>query len=136
MAEASGRVLTAGVELSDEWYRRVRAWCDPVFVAADCGFEWSGQNGALLWEADPHEFATKYPDSRIAESYGGDLAGVHCIDYWVYLDTPGSARVSVEGWDLPELLIQLRGWPDADGRALAAIFGRILGVSVAEQQPA
>jgi hypothetical protein len=121
--------------MNDGWVAKVRAWCDPVFDAADCGFAWNGQNDALLWEAEPARFAAKYPDAGIKDSYGGDISGVHCIDFWVYLDSPGFARVSVEGWNLPELHVALRGWPDTDGRSLAALFGRILHQPVPEIAP-
>jgi hypothetical protein len=118
------------VLLNDAWLERVRAWCDPVFDEADCGFVWNGQSDALLWEADPARFAARYPDSGIVESYGGQWGGVHCIDFWAYLDKADFARISVEGWNLPELFVEVRGHPDLDGSGLARVFAMILGVSV------
>lgn len=122
---------------SARWAEQVCAHCDPVFAAADVGFERQLQHPgpgsddvtALLWEADPERFAARYPESGIDESYGGSLADVPCIDYWVYLDEPGQARISVEGFGLPELLVPLTGHGTADGRQLAAVFARILGVA-------
>jgi hypothetical protein len=123
------------MRLDEDWYGRVRAWCDPVFDAAEWGFVASAHNEALLWEADPAKFAARYPESRVIEAYGGDLADVHCIDFWIYMDRPGYARLSPDGWDLPELHVPLLGWAEADGRSLAAVIGRILGVAVAEPPP-
>lgn len=83
---------------------------------------------AILWEADPERFATNYPDSGIVETYGDQWPDVHCIDYWAYIDRDsGRCRLSVEGWNLPELLIELRGHGGFDGTAIAHTFARILG---------
>jgi len=70
----------------DAWADAVRRWCDPVFDAADCGFEWNGsahdkaddgQSTSLLWEAVPQRFAERYPDSGIVEQWGGEEHGRH-----------------------------------------------------------
>ena len=58
--------------------RGLPALCDPVFEAADVGFvrqvQYAGPGyrrvDAMLWEADPEQFAARYPDSGVAESYG------------------------------------------------------------------
>ena len=122
-----------------QWAAEVCAYCDPVFEAANVGFVRQGQSdtdadssvgGAILWEADPPRFAEAYPDSGIVESYGAEQwDGVGCIDYWVYVDADDSlCRLSVEGWNLPEVLIRARGHGGFDGMAIAAVFARVLGI--------
>ena len=60
----------------------------------------------------------------------GPGVGPHCIDYWIYLDHPNRrCRLSVEGWNLPELWLDLHGVGVWDGPALADTFARILGVT-------
>src|SRR5262245_8933835 len=101
----------------DQWAERVCSLCDPVLAAADVGFERqvhtdqsSGRVATILWEADPHQFAAKYPDSDIVDSYGDQWDDVHCIDYWVYVDADDEVcRLSVEGWNLPEILVRATG---------------------------
>ena len=117
----------------DAWAREVTAWCDPVMEAADVGFvrqvmhDEPGVVTAILWEADPARFAAAYPDSGIVESYGTDQwAGVHCIDYWLYVDP--RPRLSVEGWNLPDLYVDLTGYGGLDGSAVACVLARVLGV--------
>jgi hypothetical protein len=63
------------------------------------------------------------------ETYGEEQwRGVHCIDYWAYVDHEArSARVSVEGWNFPEVTLDLPG-NALDGFRLADLFARILGV--------
>ncbi len=124
--------------LGELWAKEVVQACDPIFEAADVGFV--GQVGyagdqrqevvSLLWEADPQRFADRYPESGIVETYGeGQWRGVHCIDFWVNLDLPNRrCRLSVEGWNLPELWLGLRGVGAWDGPAIADTFARILGV--------
>jgi hypothetical protein len=125
--------------VDDAWVEQVCTTCDQVFDAVDVGFVGqvlrSGPGDApaiaLLWEADPQRFAERYPDSGIVESYGGPEAyvGVHCIDYWVYLDGPDDhCRLSVEGWSWPELLVPITGQADLDAAAIADAFARILRV--------
>lgn len=113
------------------WSERVRAWCDPVFAAADCGFTWNDSVGpeALLWEAEAELFAARYPDSGIVESYGAEQWPAPCLDYWVYVESR-TARLSVEGWDFAEPRITLTGDGDVDGKAIAAEFARILRVDL------
>jgi hypothetical protein len=123
----------------DTWAEAVHRWCDPVFAAADCGFEWNdsahyrgddGQTTSLLWEADPERFAERYPDSGIIESYGEDHWPPPCIDYWIYVDPPaGSAELSVDGWAYWPEPIPLSGDGEADGRLLANRFAEILRVN-------
>ena len=120
------------------WVAAVVEACDPIFEAADVGFvrqlqyadEQHSQVDALLWEADPRRFAERYPDSGIVETYGEQQwPGVHCIDYWVYVDHAHQrCRLSAEGWNLPELWLDLRGHGEADGAAIADTFARVLAV--------
>lgn len=111
--------------------------CDPVFEAADVGFERQITYGptrdtvaGVLWEADPAQFAARYPDSGIVESYGPDQwPDVTCIDWWVTVDsTTQRVRISVEGWNLPDLWIDLSGNGTQDGCELADVFARLLDV--------
>lgn len=120
-----------------EWARGVVAACDPVFLEADAGFrphdglaeEMPGAVTSLLWEADPRSFAARYPESPIVESYGDQWSGVHCIDYWVYVDAETrSCELSTEGWNLPQIRLGLSGRADVDGMEIAAVFRRILGL--------
>jgi hypothetical protein len=116
----------------------VCAYCDPVFVAAQVGFvrhvqpqpNASGAVAAILWEADPSKFAAKYPDSDIVESYGEEhWGGVSRIDFWLYVDADDEvSRLSVEGWNLPDILVKASGHCAMDGMSIPAIFARILGV--------
>ena len=123
--------------LDDAWADEVVRSCEPVFRAADVGFVHQVGYGdderrtvsALLWEAEPHRFAERYPDSGIVDSYGDQWPGVHCIDFWVYLEPDvGRARLSAEGWNLPQLHLDIRGIGSVDGADIADTFARILGV--------
>ena len=124
--------------LDAHWAEDVALLCDPVFEAADVGFSRQVQHAdeqgrvvtALLWEANPTRFAEKYPESGIIESYGAERwSAVGCIDFWVYLDRDkNQCRLSVEGWNLPELILHLSGHSGLDGSGIADVFARILGV--------
>lgn len=115
------------------WLDAVVAACDPVFEAADVGFARQVMRDgdavqSILWEAEAVEFAERYPDSGIIESYG-DQWPAPCIDYWVYVDSDdGTAHLSVEGWGLTEKAVPLSGDGAADGRAIASIMAGILRV--------
>lgn len=123
----------AGV-FDQSWWEAMVEACDPVFAAADAGFARQPiRDGetvtALLWEAKAVEFAERYPDSGIIESYG-DQWPATCIDYWVYLEADTQqARLSVEGWGLIGELVPLSGDGKADGRAVASAMARILRVA-------
>lgn len=124
--------------LGEQWADEVAQACDPIFEAADVGFvrqvtyanDDKHEVISLLWEADPQRFADRYPDSGIVETYGEDQwQRVHCIDYWLNLDQPNRrCSLSAEGWNLPELWLDLRGVGAWDGPAIADTFARILGV--------
>ncbi|MCW2983945.1 MAG: hypothetical protein JWR63_1515 [Conexibacter sp.] len=121
-----------------QWAAQVCQSCDPVFATADVGFvrqrfaedQEDRHVGSIFWEADPAKFADRHPDSGIIESYGEDQwSGVGCIDYWLYVDAEDAiCRLSVEGWNLPEILLRATGHGGMDGMAVAAVFARILGV--------
>lgn len=125
-------------DLDGPWAESVATACDPVFEAADVGFvrqlAWGDLDqqvvAAILWEADPQRFADRYPDSGVIESYGAaQWPDVHCIDYWLYVEhDPPRARLSVEGWNTPELRLDLDGRGAVDGPRIAAEFARILRV--------
>ena len=109
--------------------------CDPVFASAEVGFvrqiqrKPDGEVDALLWEADPELFAMRYPDSGTVESYGDRWPEVHCIDYWVYLDREGQARLSTEGWYDAQDVLALTGDGVADGVVIGTAMARILRVA-------
>lgn len=134
----AGPMVVAMMAFDGRWAAEVCSRCDPVFASADVGFVRQGQFdgepyirvGSILWEADPAMFALKYPDSGVVESYGEDQwAGVGCIDYWLYVDADdGACRLSVEGWNLPQIILKSHGHSSMDGMAIAAVFARILGV--------
>lgn len=120
--------------LDKRWGDAVFRLCDQVFKQADVGFEGRFRAGdtvtAFLWEADPRQFAARYPDSDIIESYGEEQwPGVHCIDYWVYVEPEQNrCRVSVEGWNLGEFFVETTGHSAHDGHNLASVLARILQV--------
>ena len=109
--------------------------CDPVFASAHVGFvrqiqrKPNGEVDALLWEADPELFAMRYPDSGIVESYGDRWSEVPCIDYWVYLNIEGQARLSTEGWHEVGDVYALTGDGVADGVVIGTAMARILRVA-------
>jgi hypothetical protein len=120
------------------WAEAVAGACDPIFEAADVGFvrqvqyadEQHTQVVALLWEADPRRFAERYPDCGIEETYGEQhWPNVPCVDYWVIVDHANQrCRLSVEGWNQPDLWLDLRGDGNWDGAAIADTFARILAI--------
>jgi len=124
------------ITFDQSWIDQVCAECDPVFAAADVGFvrqlvgDADGGTTALLWEADPPRFADRYPDSGIIETYGPDQwPGVHCIDYWVHLESDRDrVRLEFEGWNLPALSLDVSGRAARDGAEIADTVARILGV--------
>lgn len=86
----------------------------------------TGVIGDMLWEADAVQFAERYPDSGIIESYG-DLWPAPCIDYWVYVDTRERlAALSTEGWSFDNQQIPLSGYGPADADRLYGHLARIL----------
>ena len=118
----------------DAWIDAVCAACDPVFESADVGFVRQlslsdpGQVAAILWEAEPLLFASRYPDSGVRESYG-DQWPPPCIDQWLYFEPElAQVRLSLEGWDLPEIHVPVTGHGSGDGVAVARLFARILAV--------
>jgi hypothetical protein len=123
-------------ELDRVWVAEVCGVCDPVFAAADVGFERQVHEEpdrgitALLWEAEPERFAARYPDSGISESYGDQWFQVTCIDFWVYLDgAPGQARTSTEGWSADQdTTLALTGDGFRDGLKIGTVMARILRV--------
>lgn len=124
--------------MGKRWADSVTHACDPVFEGADVGFvrqvqyadDQQNEVVHLLWEADPRRFAERYPESGIVDTYGeGQWETVHCIDYWINLDQANRrCRLSFEGWDLPELWLDLHANGERDGAAIAATFARVLGV--------
>ena len=116
------------------WRDAVRLRCEPVFLAADVDFRWNdtvwsaGPQPALLWEADPVRFASRYPESRVQEAYG-DQWPPPCIDYWIYVDPAEmTARLSGEGWHGMQDVFDLTGEGAVDGTMLAARLSQILEV--------
>lgn len=116
------------------WIAAVVAACDPVFAAAEVGFvRQFTRDGeavkAILWEANAIQFAERYPDSGVLESYG-EAWPAPCIDYWVYLNTEAmEACLSVEGWGLRDEVVHLSGDGEADSLTIASAMARILRVS-------
>lgn len=123
---------------SQEWVEQVVRECDRVFAAADVGFlrqemPESGDVGAVvrsvLWEADAELFDAKYPGAGMRASYGEQQWPPPCIDYWLYLDEwPENARISVEGWGFPEVVLRLHGHPGFDAMSISAVFAKVLEV--------
>ena len=121
--------------LDERWGTAVFASCDPVFAAADVGFDGrfsleGATVSAFLWEAEPRRFAERYPDSDIIESYGAQQwPDVTCVDYWVYVEPEKNrCRVSVEGWNLCEFFVDVTGDGHRDGMDLASLLARILAI--------
>ena len=119
------------------WAEAVCSVCDPVFESADVGFvrqlhsePVSGGITSLLWEADPRRFAERYPNSKIVDSYGQDQWPPPCIDYWVYVDEETQqARISVEGWNVGDQVVDLSGDGVRDGLIIADFVAGILRVT-------
>ena len=110
------------------WFDAVRAACDPVFEAADAGFDWNesafsdGEEPTLLWEADPVPFAARYPQLEMEESYG-DQWPPPCIDFWVTVSrSDQTASLDLEGFRDPAQPVALTGDGSVDGARLAGIF--------------
>ena len=113
--------MTKGFE--PEWSAIVCRRLDALFYSTAAGFSRSspaqpvtGVVDDLLWEADPLQFAERYPDSGIVESYGEQWPAP-CIDYWVYVDVETRmATLSTEGWshDNQEIALSGNGAEDAD----------------------
>jgi hypothetical protein len=121
--------------LDAAWAQAVCEACDPVFAAADVGFErqihQEAGHGitALLWEAVPQLFAERYPESGIVESYGGQWPSVSCIDSWAYIENDGvQARISTE-MQFADRVVALTGVGPIDGKAIAVVMATTLGVS-------
>lgn len=133
-----GRAATsvAVVGYDERWATAVCESCDPVFEAANVGFVRHAPSvtdsrvNAILWEAEPEKFAARYPSSDIVESYGEEQwPEVHCVDYWLHPDPDkGVLRLSMEGWNLPEVLLRSTGDGRFDGMDAAAVFARVLDV--------
>lgn len=123
-----------GSQLDRTWAEAVCSVCDPVCASADVGFvnqilEEPGRGvTALLWEADPHRFAERYPNSGVIESYGHDQWPPPCIDYWVYVNPEArQARISVEALSDDET-VDLTGDGLGDGQDIGDVLARILRV--------
>ena len=106
------------------WVAAVRVACEPVLEAADVGFALndsaSAEGRALLWEADPRLFGERFPAAGLLESYGEtSYDALHCVDWWVHLDQPGTARLELEGADPVDVTVPLTGDGVADGARIA-----------------
>ena len=116
----------------DEWVRAVRSVCDPVFASADVNFiaqviRSPHGIGAILWEAEPGRYASRYPESGVVESYGSGWPPP-CIDFWAYIDAIAQrALLRPEGLD--EISVDLVRDGLRDGLAIAREFARVLGVA-------
>jgi hypothetical protein len=75
---------------------------------------------ALLWEVLTVDHSTGEDDGD------GATAKADCLDFWIYLDTPGAMRLD---WVTPEghqALIPMVGDPDVDAEALIEEFRRVI----------
>lgn len=120
-------------DFDDDWVLAVRAICDPVFDSADVNFlvqviRQPGGISAILWEAEPERFASRYPDSHVVEAYGSGWPPP-CIDFWAYVDTvQRRARLCPEGWGPDDITVDLVGDGVRDGVAIARQFASVLRV--------
>ncbi len=65
--------------------------------------DWNDEKPAAVYEADPHDFAERYPALR--RHPGSD---VRCIDFWVHLDpSTGKITSELEGPSLETLMVRL-----------------------------
>lgn len=123
--------MTTGFE--PHWALIVCRRLDGLFEATGAGFSRSipqdltpGWLDSMLWEADPLQFAERYPDSGIVESYGIQWPAP-CIDYWVYVDVEARlATLSIEGWIVDPETITLTGDGAVDAEVLHEILARAL----------
>lgn len=122
-----------GSDFDTDWVTTVRSLCDPVFDSANVRFVAQVMMrgtvaDALLWEADPEQFAERYPDSQIVDSYGSQWPPP-CIDYWVYVKAGEKrAQLCPEGSDELQIDVDLSGDGTRDGLAIGREFARILRV--------
>lgn len=119
--------------LDRSWAEAVCSICAPICESAQVGFthqvlkDESGRVTALLWEADPRLFAERYPASGVVGSYGPEWPPP-CIDFWVHVDAEGhQAHFEVEGPSSDDV-VALTGDGLQDGRAIARVLARLLGV--------
>lgn len=114
-------------KFGEGWVARVRAAGDAVLDEAGINLgsqvQGSGASVDLLWEADPRATDERFPQLGLPASYAGAWDGVHCIDFWLYVDTAsGWARTSFEGGSGDDVEVRLTGEAEAD----AATVGRLL----------
>ena len=107
------------------WKGRLRSIVDPALARLDLGFAYNSSvsGEALLWEADPVKIRQLFGVSEF------DLSDDDCVDFWVYLDTPGAMRLE---WATPtghNTLLPLTGDAEIDAETLLGEFVRQLDVS-------
>lgn len=135
----SSRVLLDGL----------RRWVDPV--VAQAGFRWNehaqevdraGRLNAVLYEAAPLDFVTRYPESDLQESYPPDEWPPACVDLWLKFDwNENRTDFNLEGFEVTQDLAasghegvatratRLTDDPEDDARAIASALAHVLGVS-------
>jgi hypothetical protein len=127
----------------------LRRWVDPV--VAQAGFRWNehaqevdraGRLNAVLYEAVPLDFVTRYPESDPQESYHPDEWPPPCVDLWLEFDWNESRTdFNLEGFEVTQDLAasghqgvatratRLTDDPEDDARAIASALAYVLGVS-------
>jgi hypothetical protein len=127
----------------------LRRWVDPV--VAQAGFAWneSGQNvdragrlNAVLYEAAPLDFVTRYPESDLQESYDPGEWPPPCVDLWLEFDwNEKRTTLNLEGFHVTEHLAasglesvatratRLTDASQDDARMIASALACVLGVS-------
>jgi hypothetical protein len=105
----------------------IYAHVNPVMVAADVDFRGHGPNQvAMLWEADPNLFVTKYPSSGVRQMWGENWPP-SSVDWWLHVVPEENAyRLDVAGWNLPDVWVRSSGVMGLDAVQLAALMARLL----------
>ena len=127
----------------------LRRWVDPV--VAQAGFTWNesgrevdsaGRLNAVLYEAGPLDFVTRYPESDLRESYDPDEWPPPCVDLWLEFDwNENRTDLNLEGFHVTQHLAasghqgvatratRLTDDPEDDARVIASALACVLGVS-------
>ncbi len=118
-------------------------------MADRTGFTWNesghstqadGRVSSVLYEAAPLDFVSRYPDSRLQDSYG-DQWPPPCVDLWLKFDWDEKRTdLDLEGFDVDGRLqslghaavairaTRLTDDADEDARMIATALALVLGV--------
>lgn len=107
----------------EEWRHGVREAVEKTLEGLALGFHFNEEvvGDVLLWEADAALMEARFP---LPADEVADLDD--CVDFWVYLDIPGTMRLQWATNEGYAAQLPCTGDPEEDGGALAAEFLRQL----------